>query len=176
MMKLKHITLTLALSLISFVSSSAMAEQDPMQQITAINSFGVSLGQPISELSVIKTTIEYTYIEPKEPLTDIFDTYKIIPTPDNRVYKFIATGKVEGKNFTCIEAAAALNRNFLLKYYPSIIHPLENKNDQYVYMNDFVIASIQCIAGQISYSYAYRKDLNEFHVPTDKFKDVKINL
>lgn len=176
MMKLKHITLTLALSILSFVSGSAMAEFDPIKQISALNSFGVSLGQPISELSVIKTTGEYTYIEPKEPLTDIFDTYKVISTPDKRVYRFIASGTLSDKKFTCIEAAAALNRSFLLKYGPNIVYPIESKNGQYVYMNDFVIASIQCLAGQISYSYAYRKELDQFYVPIDKFKDVKINL
>jgi hypothetical protein len=88
----------------------------------------------------------------------------------------MATGVLPNKNFTCIEAAAALNKSFLQKYDSSIIHPLENKNGLYVYMNDFVIASIQCIAGQISYSYAYRKDLDQFYVPIDKFKDVKMNL
>jgi hypothetical protein len=176
-MKLKHIALTLALSILSVVSFSAMsAELDPIKQISAISSFGVSLGQPIEELPVTKKTSEYLYIQPKEPLAVFFDTYRVVPTPDNRVYKFLATGDLPDKNFTCIEAAAALNRSFLLKYDTSIIHPLESKNGLYVYMNDFVIASIQCIAGQISYSYAYRKDLDQFHVPTDKFKDVKINL
>lgn len=176
MMKLKYITLTFSLFLISFGSSSATAEQDPMKQISAINSFGVSLGQPIEELPVTKKTNEYVYIQPKEPLDVFFDTYKVIPTPDNRVYRFIASGHLSDTKFSCIEAAAALNRSFLFKYDSSIIRPLQSKNGEYVYMNDFVIASIQCIAGEIFYSYAYRKDLDQFHVPTDKLKDIKINL
>jgi len=181
MMKLKRIALTFSLCILSFVSLSCLsAELEPVKQISFISSFGVTLGQPIAELPVTKKTNEYIYIQPKDPLTTFFDTYRVIQTPDERVYKFIATGDLSNKNFTCIEVAAALNRSFMLKYGNGqgngIMRPLDNKNGQYVYMNDFVIASIQCIAGQISYSYAYRQDLNDFYVPINKLKDVKINL
>jgi hypothetical protein len=62
-MKIKHVALTFALSILSFVSFSAMsAELDPIKQISAISSFGVRLGQPIEELPVTKKTSEYLYI------------------------------------------------------------------------------------------------------------------
>lgn len=167
---MKYITLCFILCFSSF---SVFADDTPKE--TVINSFGITLGQPLSELKIKKVRGHESYIEPQTPSSAFFDSYIVNETPDNTVYKVTAMGTVSG-NFSCQEATAFLDTQFVEKYDMSLFKRAKGKGGEYLYMNDSVIASIMCTGDILTYTYKYLKDVSEFSSSSNKFKEIKINI
>ena len=159
--------------ILCFSSFSILADEQPKE--TVINSFGITLGQPLTELKISKVRGHDSYIEPQTPSSAFFDSYIVNETPDNTVYKVTAMGTVAGK-FSCEEATAFLDAQFVEKYDMSFFKRAKGKGGEYLYMNDSVVASIMCTGDILTYSYKYLKDLKEFPSTLNKFKDIKSNI
>lgn len=174
-MKLRHILVTSLLSILAF--SAVAADQPVVKKATEISTFGVKLGQPINDLKVlvVDSKGEKYKIEPSHPI-EFFDTYDVLTTPDYNVYKVAASGDIKNKDYGCKEAAAFLSNEFEKTYDTSLFKPLSTKAGEYIYMSNDVSVSIMCIGRSLYYDFAYRKKLESYPVPIDKFKDFNIKM
>lgn len=176
-MKLRHILVTSLLSVLAFSTSAAEATDPVIKKSTEISTFGITLGQPINDLNVLVVDIkgEKYKIEPSQPI-EFFDSYDVLTTPDYNVYKVVASGDIKNKDYGCNEAAAFLSNEFEKTYDTSLFKPLSAKVGEYIYMSNDVSISIMCLGRTLYYDFSYRKKLESYPVPINKFKDFNIKM
>jgi hypothetical protein len=166
------------LSVLAFSTSAVAASAEPVvKKSTEISTFGIKLGQPVTDLNVLKveTMGERYSVEPSHPI-EFFDSYNVTTTPEYNVYKVFASGEIKNSTYTCNEAAAFLSKEFEKTYDTSLFKPLSPKVGQYIYMSKDVSVSIMCIGQNLGYTFAYQKDLSSYPVPIDKFKEFNIKI
>lgn len=177
-MKIRHIVLSSILSILVFSTSAVAASAETVvKKLTEISTFGIKLGQPVTDLNVLKVQNmgEKYSVEPSQPI-EFFNSYNITTTPDYKVYKVFASGEIKNSSYSCNEAAAFLSKEFEKTYDTSLFKPLPQKVGQYIYMSKDVSVSIMCIGQNLGYTFAYQKDLSSYPVPIDKFKDFNIKM
>lgn len=177
-MKIRYLVLTFALAMLSTLAFAGNTSGD-VPKATEITTFGMKLGEPIKDLKVAEyDDIGGKYIvTPSQPIPEFFDSYKVVATPDAKVYRVSAYGHPKpNRKYTCNEMAAYLSQEFEKTYDTTLFKPVGVKVGEYVYMSDDVSISMMCTGESISYTYSFRKELSSYPVPIDKFKDLKIKL